>query len=389
LDVAVHDDDVIPGGDPMRISSIGRVAACLFALGVIGCSSGSSPQGSGGSQAGSGGSGTGGKPATGTGGSPGTGGVMGTGGSGTGGSGAGGSGASGTIVSGTGGTASAGAPGTGGSALGSGGRTQNADGGVALGGAPGLGGTAGGQDSGVAGAGSPGDAASPTGGAGGAGSYSPCPSSPCKILPFGDSITHGLQSSDNGGYRSQLFKLIVAAGQSVTFVGSQSSGPDQISGKTFPKNHEGHDGFTVDSGSSKYGTAGISSLIPSPAFSTIPDIVLLMIGTNDITSSNDPAGTATRLDGLLGKIVAAAPKALIVVAQITPVGYTSADLTNYNAKIPGLVQARVAQGQHIVSVDMSKMPTSDLASDKVHPADAGYVYMAGIWYAALKDLLPK
>lgn len=39
-------------------------------------------------------------------------------------------------------------------------------------------------------------------------------------------------------------------------------------------------------------------------------------------------------------------------------------------------------------VDMSKMPTSQLA-DGVHPNDAGYSYMADVWYAAIKDLLPK
>ena len=48
-----------------------------------------------------------------------------------------------------------------------------------------------------------------------------------------------------------------------------------------------------------------------------------------------------------------------------------------------------AKGQHIVGVDMSKMPLSDLGSDNVHPNDTGYAYMANIWYAAIKDLLPK
>jgi lysophospholipase L1-like esterase len=224
--------------------------------------------------------------------------------------------------------------------------------------------------------------------AGGGSSYNPC-ANPCKILPFGDSITHGLQSSDAGGYRSQLFKLVVAAGKSITFLGSQSAGPATVSGVTFPKNHEGHDGYTIDSGYSTYGTPGISSLIPSPAFSTIPNIVLLMIGTNDITSTGSAAATAsTRLDGLLGKIVAAAPNALIAVAEIPPVGYTSADLTNYNAKIPGIVQARAAQGQHVVLADMSQMPKSDLASDNVHPNDQGYAYIANIWYTAIQNLLP-
>ena len=224
--------------------------------------------------------------------------------------------------------------------------------------------------------------------AAGSSSYSPCAASPCKILPFGDSITHGLQSTDSGGYRSQLFKLVVAASQTLTFVGSQSAGPATVSSVTFPKSHEGHDGFTVDSGYSTYGTAGISSLIPSPAFTTIPDIVLLHIGTNDITSTGAAASTtSTRLDGLLTKIVGAAPKALIVVAQITPVSYTSADLTSYNSKIPGIVQTHASQGQHIIAVDMSQMPKSGLASDGVHPNDQGYAYMANIWYTAIKGYL--
>jgi lysophospholipase L1-like esterase len=158
---------------------------------------------------------------------------------------------------------------------------------------------------------------------------------------------------------------------------------------TFPKNHEGHDGYTVDSGYSTYGTPGISSLIPSPAFNTIPDIVLLMIGTNDITSTSSPGTTSDRLDALLGKIVTAAPNALVVVAELTPLSWSSSDLNNYNAKIPGIVQARVAKGQHLVSVDMSQMPKSDLASDGVHPNDQGYSYMANIWYTAVQNFLPK
>jgi len=225
------------------------------------------------------------------------------------------------------------------------------------------------------------------GGSGGSSSYNPCKASPCKILPLGDSITHGYNSTDDAGYRSQLFKLMVAANQNVTFTGSQSNGPSTVSGKTFPKNHEGHDGYTVESGYSTYGTAGISSLIPSPAFDTIPDIVLLHIGTNDLTSSNSKSTTSDRLDTELGRIVTAAPDALIVVAKLIPLGYTSSDWDNYNAKIPTIVQAHVAKGQHMLMVDMSTLPTSQL--NGVHPTDQGYATMANTWYAAIKSFLPN
>jgi lysophospholipase L1-like esterase len=366
-----------------------------------GGTAGGTQTGNGGSTASGGGSGTGGSAATGgstaTGGSaktggrssgP-TGGVASTGGSvGKGGTTSGTGGAAGTVAGGADG--SAGATGTGGTGPASGGRSGTDAGMGRDGEAPGTGGRnvggAGGLAGGTGGQSNP-DGSPPAGGSGGSTAYNPCSASPCKILPLGDSITHGLQSSDDAGYRSQLFKLIVAASQNVTFTGSLSNGPSQVSNKTFPKNHEGHDGYTVESGYSTYGTPGISSLIPSPAFNTIPDIVLLHIGTNDLTSSNSKSTTSDRLDTELGRIVNAAPNALIVVAKLVPLGYSSSDWDNYNAKIPGIVQAHVAKGQHMVMVDMSQLPSSQLSG--VHPNDQGYAYMANIWYAAIKGVLPN
>jgi lysophospholipase L1-like esterase len=197
-----------------------------------------------------------------------------------------------------------------------------------------------------------------------------------------------MQSSDTGGYRSRLFKLIVAAGQKVTFTGSQSDGPAAVSNVAFPKSHEGHSGWTIDPGFSSYGAGGISSLVPSPAFDITPNIVLLMIGTNDVYATSGQGTLSNRLEGLLDKIIQTAPSALIVLATLTPLASTNATLTAYNAKLPTIVQARAAKGQHIVLVDMSKMPTSQL-SDGVHPNDQGYAYMADVWYAAIKAYLPK
>ncbi|MEO6096606.1 MAG: SGNH/GDSL hydrolase family protein [Fibrobacteria bacterium] len=225
--------------------------------------------------------------------------------------------------------------------------------------------------------------------------YNPCPTNgtACKLLPFGDSITRGAKSSDNGGYRAPLYKLILAAKQKATFTGTQAHGPSSVSGQPFPRNHEGYAGWTIDPGfnmiSSSY--SGISKLVPSPALNGNPNIILLMIGTNDVFA-RETANMATRLEALLDKIVQNAPNALIVLSQITPLANVSAaltaSLTAYNAKIPGIVQTRAAKGQHIVGVDMSKMALADL-SDGTHPNDRGYAYMADIWYAAIKDFLPK
>ncbi|HVY25637.1 MAG TPA: SGNH/GDSL hydrolase family protein [Polyangiaceae bacterium] len=280
-----------------------------------------------------------------------------------------------------------------------GGGTAGTEGGGRSGADAGLGGAGGvvvtagtGSEGGNAGSGGSDPEGAGGGGAGGASPYNPCPTdgSPCKILPFGDSITYGDKSSDKAGYRSQLFKLIVAAKQKVTFIGSRADGPTQVSGQPFPRTHEGHPGWTIDPGynpNPSYG--GISSLVPAPALSGDPHVILLHIGTNDLFA-RDTQNMAIRLEALLDKIVLNAPTALIVLAQITPRGSSDAALTTYNGKIPGIVQSRAAKGQHIIGVDMSKLPVpADLHSDGTHPNDQGYAYMANVWYAALKDFLPK
>lgn len=42
-----------------------------------------------------------------------------------------------------------------------------------------------------------------------------------------------------------------------------------------------------------------------------------------------------------------------------------------------------------IGVDPNNLLMTDLSSDGVHPKDKGYTDMAGIWYAAVKGLLPK
>jgi lysophospholipase L1-like esterase len=199
-------------------------------------------------------------------------------------------------------------------------------------------------------------------------------------LPLGDSITHGYSSTDDAGYRSALFKLIVAASQNVTFIGSLANGPTTVSGKTFPRNHEGHDGFTVTQ---------ITGLVPpAKSFSTTPHIVLLHAGTNDMTMNADPTTTANQLSTLITNLVNALPDALIVVAKIIPLGYSNSNYTSYIAKIPGVVQSHT--NGHVIMVDMSTLPTSDIRGNgNVHPTDQGYADMANLWYGAITGVLPK
>lgn len=341
--------------------------------------------GSGGSPSGKKDAGNVGSGGTGTGGA--TGGAIGSGGSGSG-------GVTGSAGSGSGGTSGKGGAGSGGAAGSAGTGTGGTAGNGGLGGSGGAAGTGGrGGSGGTAGRGGGGST-----GTGGAASYNPCPTnaSPCKILPLGDSITYGVNDEGNAGYRGPLFASAVAAAQKITFTGSLSNGPSTVSGQTFTKNNEGHSGWGI-SEVTPYsgGNAGIATVIPSPALSSgsggVPNVILLHIGTNDSGSFTATQMTSD-LTGLLDKIITNAPNALLVVAQIIPLGYGTNDVIKaYNQAIPGIVQQRAAAGKHVALVDMyTGFNTSTmLGSDSIHPNSTGYKFMADHWYSLIGSLLPK
>lgn len=323
----------------------------------------------------------------------------------TGGAGSFGAGSGGTSFAGAGiagaGAASAGSAGTGvggassaGAGFGGAGVAGTSGGGAGSGGIAFGGAGAGGASNGTAGAGG---SAGQGGGAGtgGVAAFNPCPEAgaPCIVMPLGDSITDGVGSSaPGGGYRVQLFHDAVQAHKALTFVGSATdpNGPGMVDGKTFPRNHEGHPGYTIDNSAT---TSGISPLVDQSVATNHPQIILLMIGTNDLS---DLANAPARLAPLLDRIINDAPNALLVVAQINPTRDDGANsiIRTYNDAIAGLVQTRAANGKHITTVDMYAAITAqtnyrtDLMSDFLHPNDAGYVIMGNVWYAAIQSYLP-
>ena len=295
-------------------------------------------------------------------------------------------------VSGSAGTPNGGAGGVAGSAAGvagtGAGGVAGGTGGAAASGAGGTAGKAGAGGGSSAGAGG-GSAGGGSAGAGGTSGFQPCPASgPCKIMPFGDSITQGFNVA--GGYRAPLFHLALAAKHEITFVGSASDySVPTVDGTAFPKNHEGHGGYTIE------GNNGIAQYVNTSIPSYKPNIITLMIGTNDINGNNNVADAPNRLGKLLDSIFARDPNILVVLAQIVPsrTDGTNNAIKTYNAAMPNLVSTRVAKGQHIVLVDMYAAFTSDanykqsLLNDNLHPNQTGYNGMADVWYKALSPYL--
>jgi len=186
-----------------------------------------------------------------------------------------------------------------------------------------------------------------------------------------------IYSNDGGEYAgTELFRLAVENGKSITFVGSKKSGPATVANKAFPRGHEGYSGWPIER---------VNGLVPSPALDDAPHIVLLHIGTNDMWMS--PMGIENRLSKLIQDIYDAQPNALIAVASIIPWSAYTNQISEYNGNIPGIVKRYSDIGHNIIFVDQfDGFPYSDLA-DGIHPTVDGYQRMGQKWYRAIQSYL--
>jgi len=204
-----------------------------------------------------------------------------------------------------------------------------------------------------------------------------------RIMPLGDSITQGLNTS-YGSYRRLLYSLLIANGVNVEFVGDLSDG-------TFPSPmHEGLTGYYIDG---IRGQVTFNSIIER----NNPSIILLLIGTNDIwhgptdTPTETPSDALTLLGLLLsGDITTHGPNVKVIVASIPPIASfvagptVSSNVNVYNAGIPAAV---AAAGANFSFVDVNAaLTTSDLV-DGVHPTDAGNDKIAPVWLAGILAVL--
>lgn len=206
-----------------------------------------------------------------------------------------------------------------------------------------------------------------------------------KTMPVGDSITYGKVNKNLqnfGGYRTELWHKFEADGLTVDFVGSQSTGPDSLG----DKDHEGHPSKKID---------WIDDNVDGWLKTSTPDIVTLMIGTND-TRTKDISEMSSELSGLIDKITRQLPDAQLLVASIPPINPDKQSQAriqkaiDFNAAIPNIVDGKVAEGKKVKFVDMTSLTVDDISSPPedtgVHPTVEGYSKIADFWYDALLDI---
>lgn len=207
-----------------------------------------------------------------------------------------------------------------------------------------------------------------------------------RIMPLGDSITWGWtildQTGERGGYRGYLASYLKGK---VDWLGRLHNGPDNA------ERHEGWSGYQI---------RRLQQLELANAMAQQPDIVLLMLGTNDAWHPYEYDNQSTRenmlpnITAFLEALYTMQPATKVILSTTTNIWSEGNDaIIAYNAGLPDVVAQLQLEGRQIHLVDsyarVSFAETS-VDSDGIHPNAMGYrhiadAFMSDPWLQDVRD----
>lgn len=182
-------------------------------------------------------------------------------------------------------------------------------------------------------------------------------------MPLGDALTAGNIDAP-GAYRRKLYKRLTNIGYDLDMVGSESSGDFE------DVDHEGHKTFDI---------ATMTEHVSDYLDSFEPDIIVLLIGTRDISHSIELEDMMTRWERLVEKISSIQPHSHIFAANL-PIrknkDHNQLIEKYFNSKIEKSISDMVDQGKLISFVDIrSVIDSSSMLDTNFQPNADGYLRM--------------
>ncbi len=216
------------------------------------------------------------------------------------------------------------------------------------------------------------------------------------IMPMGDSLTDGFEHNQMGAYRSFLNDMIKADNNNYRFVGAHDWENRLI--KDGNVMHSGWGGIDVP------GLKGKLEEIEANA-KPAPDVILLMIGRNDVTAGKSAEKTVENIDTMLvNELYTLYPNTTILLASPPPIvsgsgiNTTEPGVTTYRDAYKAYVEKKKGEGCKIEFVDMGVesvgLTYDDFKDDAgkvdgVHPYINGFTKIAATWYKTLKPVMEQ
>jgi lysophospholipase L1-like esterase len=207
-----------------------------------------------------------------------------------------------------------------------------------------------------------------------------------RVMPLGDSNTVGFHELPNGSYRYFLEQHFINNGIPYNFVGSKSSG----SASMYDLNHEGWDA---------YGVVQLTNQITSSNLigAAQPDVVLLLIGTNDWGTPLNYTTYRNRYEALFNAI-GNVPIVASTVPKLGPWRFNNpfAEIEVNNKRIPLMNQvmqeiAAEPGRENITIVDYYSVMNPDLhlLPDGIHFNTAGHQLLANAFIGGMSVAIPE
>ncbi len=220
-----------------------------------------------------------------------------------------------------------------------------------------------------------------------------------RIMPVGDSITNG--DGETGGYRKYLDYALKQKNISFDMVGPKKdmNASFNYNGQNvqYDSDHAGYSGFQIKEVPGWGQAQNTGSLYNelkngNKVKQYNPDIILLIIGTNDMTANRDLGACSDDLHALLDYMLENMNQnGMIFLASIpefTAYGGSPQRVGNYNSTVKKVAEDYEGSGKHVKFADIHGcLSTSDLSSDNLHPSGKGYEKMGKFWAETISDYL--
>ncbi|KAI1080801.1 SGNH hydrolase-type esterase domain-containing protein [Whalleya microplaca] len=202
---------------------------------------------------------------------------------------------------------------------------------------------------------------------------------PLRIMFLGASITCGVASTGDVGFRLPLRNKLVSVGNPVNLVGSQRVGD-------FKDNDlEGYPGNRIDEVHAK--SVNIVSSVK-------PNIFIIHAGTNDCIQNFDTGNLGVRMGDFVNYLLEVSPNATVIMSTLLTSTWPGIEpcVLDANIQIRKLASMLEREGKRVVLAEMyyeqgfpNRPVPSDISPDGTHPFDLGYAMMAEIFWSAIID----
>lgn len=226
------------------------------------------------------------------------------------------------------------------------------------------------------------------------------------VWMIGDSITQGNADGDEkSSPRKALYDLLINGGYHFSFTGHHDRNLDGLptkGGGVLTKLYQYHSGISGirigEIGGDRGFATRLEKIWQTGRLAKVkPNVILIMLGTNDVTN---PIGATGRLKKLVEAIYSLPDlgNPTVLLATIPPNGRVGERHLNdqrfvqtFNQAVPEIVTFYDNAGKDIHLVDqftpLSENFKASMRADKLHPNGLGNQTMAKQWYRAIEELV--